>query len=116
MKNIGKEFYAIGKPLYCSEDCRQKAKNEYHTQYVLARKEKIREDAKKRRDQLTPEEREQRNAQSRERWANRTPEQKEHQNAQARERYAKRTPEQREKRNAQARERYARQKNKKAGE
>lgn len=112
----GKEFYAIGKPLYCSEECRQEAKKEYHIQYVLSQKEKIREDAKKRRDQLTPEEREQRNAQSRERWANRTPEQKEHKNAQARERYAKRTPEQREKRNAQARERYARQKNKNAGE
>lgn len=67
----GKTFYATGEPLYCSENCRQKARKEYQTRYDQERREKRREDAKARYAQLTPEEKEQRNAKARERYARR---------------------------------------------
>lgn len=67
----GKTFYSTGEPLYCSEDCRQKARKEYQTRYDQERREKRREDAKARYAKLTPEEKEQRNAKARERYARR---------------------------------------------
>lgn len=67
----GKTFYTTGESLYCSEDCRQKARKEYQTRYDQERREKRREDAKARYANLTPEEKEQRNAKARERYARR---------------------------------------------
>lgn len=72
----GKTFYATGEPLYCSEDCRQKARKEYQTRYDQERREKRREDARARYAKLTPEEKEQRNAKARERYAKRKTTQK----------------------------------------
>lgn len=83
----GNEFYAIGKPLYCSDECRQEAKKQHKIQYDLSRREKHREYDKKRYAQRTPEQKEQRNAKARERWANRTPEQIEKRKVQDHERY-----------------------------